>query len=161
MVGQLSHEVEVNVAASEAWELYGTLRLAKLVKEELSTLLEKTETIQGDGGVGTIFKLTFPLGTPGFTSYSEKFTKVDHEKRLKEVEVIEGGYLDLGFTLYRFRFEIIEKGNDSCIIKSTIEFDVKEEAAANVSYATIEPLAKVAELVKTHLIKNKAAKDAN
>jgi ribosome-associated toxin RatA of RatAB toxin-antitoxin module len=108
----------------------------------------------------TIF-VPIELGTPGFTSYSEKFTKVDHEKRLKEVEVIEGGYLDLGFTLYRFRFEIIEKGNDSCIIKSTIEFDVKEEAAANVSYATIEPLAKVAELVKTHLIKNKATKDAN
>jgi hypothetical protein len=62
VVGQLSHKVEVNVAASEAWELYGTLQLVKLVKEELSTLLEKTETIQGDGGVGTIFKLTFPPG---------------------------------------------------------------------------------------------------
>ena len=85
------------------------------------------------------------LITPGFTSYLEKFTKVNHKKRLKEVEVIEGGCLDLGFTHYRFHFEIIEKSNDSCIIKSTIEFDAKEEAAANVSYATIEPLAKVAE----------------
>jgi hypothetical protein len=76
---------------------------------------------------------------------------------LKEVQVIEGGYLDIGFTLYRVLFEIIEKGDDSCIIKSTIEFDVKEEAAANASYVTIEPLAKVAELAKTLLIKNKVA----
>jgi hypothetical protein len=62
MVGQLSHEVEVNVAASEAWELYSSLRLAKLVEEELSSLIEKVEVIEGDGGVGTILKLTFPPG---------------------------------------------------------------------------------------------------
>lgn len=62
MVGHLSHEVEVKVPASEAWELYSTLRLAKLVGEELSTLFDKIETIEGDGGVGTIIKLTFPPG---------------------------------------------------------------------------------------------------
>ena len=32
------------------------------------------------------------------------------------------------FTLYRIRFEIFEKGDDSCIIKATIEYDVKEKA---------------------------------
>jgi hypothetical protein len=51
MVGQLSHEVEVEVPACEAWELYGTLRLAKLVGEELSTLFDKIETIEGDGAM--------------------------------------------------------------------------------------------------------------
>ncbi|XP_059434680.1 norbelladine synthase-like [Corylus avellana] len=100
-------------------------------------------------------------GTPGFTSYSEKFTKVDHENRLKETEVIEGGYLDMGFTLYRIRFEIFEKGDDSCIIKATVEYDVKEEVAANASYVTIEPLVTIIELTKNYLIKSKAAKDAN
>ncbi|XP_059435320.1 norbelladine synthase-like [Corylus avellana] len=157
MVGQVSNEVEVNVAASEAWEIYGTLRLAKVVEEALSGLNQKVEVIEGDGGVGTVLKLTFGTAGAPFASLKEKFTKVDHEKRLKEVQVIEGGYLDIGFTLYRVRFEIIEKGDDSCIIKSTIEFNVKEEAAANASYVTIEPLAKVAEFAKTHLLKNKAA----
>jgi hypothetical protein len=51
MVGQLSHEVEVEVPASEACELYGTLWLAKLVGEELSTLFDKIETIEGDGAM--------------------------------------------------------------------------------------------------------------
>jgi hypothetical protein len=60
MFGQLSHEVEVNVPASEAWELYGTLRLAKLVREELS-VIEKM-VIEGDGGIGTILDLTFVSG---------------------------------------------------------------------------------------------------
>lgn len=90
--------------------------------------------------------------------YLEKFTKVDNEKRVKEAEVIEGGYLELGFALYRVRFEIIEKGEDSCIIRSTIEHQVKEEAAANASYVSVEPLAKIAEVAKSYLIKNKSAK---
>ena len=78
---------------------------------------------------------------------------------MKETEVIEGGFLELGFTLYRDRFEVIEKGNDSCIIRSTIEYELKEDAAANASLVSIEPLANVAELAKNHLLKSKTAKD--
>ena len=63
---------------------------------------------------------------------------------MKELEVMEGGYLDLGLALFRVRFEIIENDNDSCIIKSTIEYDVKEEAVANTSYVTIGLVAKIA-----------------
>ena len=101
------------------------------------------------------------LGTPGFTYYKEKFTKLDNEKRLKEAEVIEGGYLELGFTFHHTRFEVIEMDSDTCMVRTTIEYDVKEEAAANASYATIDAVAKLAELAKNHLIKNKASKDTH
>ena len=92
--------------------------------------------------------------------HKEKFTKLDNEKRIKEIEVIEGGILDLGFTLFRVRFEIIEKSNDSCIIKSTIEYDIKEEAVANTSYANTDLVAKIAKVAKNYLIKNKATENA-
>ena len=78
---------------------------------------------------------------------------------MKELEVMEGGYLDLGLTLFCVRFEIIENDNDSCIIKSTIEYDVKEEAVANISYVTTGLVAKIAEVTKNYLIKNKATKN--
>ena len=78
---------------------------------------------------------------------------------MKELEVMEGGYLDLGLTLFCVRFEIIENDNDSCIIKSTIEYDVKEEAVANISYVTTGLVAKIAEVAKNYLIKNKATKN--
>ena len=78
---------------------------------------------------------------------------------MKELKVMVGGYLDLGFTLFRVRFKIIEKDNDSCIIKSTIEYDVKEEAIANTSYVTTGLVAKIAEVAKNYLIKNKATKN--
>jgi hypothetical protein len=64
------------------------------------------------------------------------------------------GLLFIVFTLKSLRRAMIHALSNQQL------FDVKEEAIANASYATIEPLAKVAELVKTHFIKNKAAKDA-
>ena len=50
------------MSASEAWELYGTLQFSKLVEEVLSNFIEKIEVIEGDGGVGSIIKLTFAPG---------------------------------------------------------------------------------------------------
>ncbi|GKV05615.1 hypothetical protein SLEP1_g17602 [Rubroshorea leprosula] len=154
--GQLSHELEINAAASKAWELYSTLELAKLAERELKEVLDKTEIVEGDGGQGTVLKLTFKPGVLGFSSYNEKFTKIDHENRVKEAEVVEGGYLELGFTLYRVRFEIVEKAEESCIVKSTIEYELKEEAAANASFVSIQALANLAENAKNYLTQNKA-----
>ncbi|KAK2977214.1 hypothetical protein RJ640_028419 [Escallonia rubra] len=153
MFGTISKEIEVNVPASKAWEVYGTLELAKVAAEGLPDALDKIEVLQGDGNAGTVLKLTFPPGNPVFTSYKEKFTIVDHVKKMKEAEVIEGGYLDLGFNLYRVRFEIIEKSAHSCITRTTIEYDVKEEAAANASYVTIEPLLNIMKIAANHLLK--------
>ncbi|KAM4076822.1 hypothetical protein ACJW30_12G094000 [Castanea mollissima] len=139
MSRQLSHELEVNVPAT------------KLLVEE-GSIVEKIEVIEGDGGIGTILKKTYaPV-------QREKFTKYDNEKRMKELEVMEG--LDLGLTLFCVCFEIIEKDNDSCIIKSTIEYDIKEEAVANTSYVTIDLVAKIVEIAKKFLIKNKATRNA-
>ncbi|KAG6714617.1 hypothetical protein I3842_05G210300 [Carya illinoinensis] len=147
VVGQLYHEMEVKVVARETWELCGTLLLSKLAKESLSGLVEKSEVLEGDGGVGTKMKITLV----------PEFANVDNEKYVKEAEVIEAGYLDLGFTYYRVRFEIIEKGDDSSVIKTTVDYDVKEEVAANASYVNIEPMLKIAEATKKYLLDIKIA----
>ncbi|KAK3029650.1 hypothetical protein RJ639_037967 [Escallonia herrerae] len=119
MHGTLSDGLEVNVPAQEAWQIYGTLQIT-----HVTHTFDKIEVLQGDGGVGTTLKLTLPAGTTVFSSYEEMYTKVDDEKMIKEAEVISGGYFDLGFTLYRTRFEIIETSKTSCIPKTTIEVDV-------------------------------------
>ncbi|KAK3031898.1 hypothetical protein RJ639_035208 [Escallonia herrerae] len=122
--------IDVNVPASKAWEFYGTLELATVVGEGLPDTFEKIEVIKGDGGVGTILEITLSLGALAFF---EQYTTVDHAKRVKVVEVVEGGFLNLGFNLLRFRFDIAEKGENSCITKGTVEYDLKEEAATNAS----------------------------
>ena len=75
---------------------------------------------------------------------------------VKEVEIVEGGFLDLGFSLYRVRFEIKvnpkdEKGSSS-LVKTTIEYDLKEEAASNVSLVSIDPWIIVMKIANEHLV---------
>ncbi|XP_059667428.1 norbelladine synthase-like [Cornus florida] len=155
MFGTVSEEMEVQVPASEAWKLYSTHSLIKFVEEKLSNVIHKIEILEGDGGAGSILKVSLPPGSGGFASYKEKLTKCDDEKRLKEAEVIEGAFLDVGFTLYRVRFEVIEKSESSCITKYTIEYEVKEEAAANASMVSVQPLVTIMGVAADHLIKNK------
>ncbi|XP_020215444.1 S-norcoclaurine synthase 2 [Cajanus cajan] len=157
MFGEVEHELELHVPAREAWDLFGGLEIGKLVGRELPELFQKVELIEGDGGLGTVLKLTFAQGVPGPSGYKEKFTKIDNEKRIKETEVVEGGYLELGFTLFRVRFEVIEKGEESSIFKSTIEYEVKEENASNASLVSVQPLVTIAQLAKNYLNKNKHA----
>ncbi|XP_042054933.1 norbelladine synthase-like [Salvia splendens] len=157
MYGTISDEKTVDVPAADAWKLYSTLQLAKVVEEALPGFISRIDVVQGDGGAGTILELVFPPGIEGgLKSYKEKFTVVDHEKRVKETEVVEGGYLDLGFTLYRVRFEVIEvEGNEKqCITRSTIEYELKEEAAANVALVSIQPLTAIMQLSAQYLLRN-------
>lgn len=66
---------------------------------------------------------------------------MDDEKREKLAQLEEGGYLDFGFTFYRVRVEVIEneKDENSCTIRYSVEYEVKEEAAANASMFSMQP----------------------
>ncbi|KAL0340890.1 UNVERIFIED_CONTAM: S-norcoclaurine synthase 2 [Sesamum radiatum] len=157
MVGRVWEEKEVKVPASEAWKLYGSLQLGKLVEEALPNVVSRIEVVQGDGSAGTILQVVLPpAGTAGLTSYKEKYTVVDEERRVKEAEVVEGGVLDLGFTLYRVRTEVMEKeGKEECVVRATIEYELKEEAAASAAaLVSIEPLVAVMQLAADHLTQN-------
>ncbi|KAK1426216.1 hypothetical protein QVD17_14885 [Tagetes erecta] len=152
MFGSLSEEVEVKVAADKAWELYGTIKLGDIAAKHI---LERLDVIEGDGGVGTVIKLTFKPGS-GISYYKEKYTMIDNDKMVREAEIIEGGYLDFGFTLYRVRIEVKDNASDktgsSCVVKTTIEYEVKDEAADNAKLATIEPFVVLMKFANEHLL---------
>ncbi|KAL0386796.1 UNVERIFIED_CONTAM: hypothetical protein Slati_4580300 [Sesamum latifolium] len=156
MAGGVWEEVEVKVPASEAWKLYGSLLLAKFVVEALSDRFSKFEVVEGDGSAGTILHFFLAPGTAGPASYKEKFTVVDDERRVKEAELVEGGFLELGFTLYRVWVEVIEKEGkkEECITRGTIQYELKEEAAANAALVSIEPLRALMQAAADYLTKN-------
>ncbi|KAL8259828.1 hypothetical protein R6Q59_027781 [Mikania micrantha] len=152
MFGSLSEQVQVNVAADKAWQLYGTIKVGEIAAKYI---LDRLDVVEGDGGVGTVIKITFKPGSP-ISYYLEKFTMIDNVNMVKETEIIEGGYLDFGFTLYRVRIEVKDNSNDetgsSCVVKTTIEYEVKEEAIANASLATIEPFVVLMKFANEHLL---------
>ncbi|KAK3000749.1 hypothetical protein RJ639_020594 [Escallonia herrerae] len=145
--GSVSTEMEIQSSAREAWALYGAVGLTVIT---VPKYLAAVDIIEGDGGEGSIAKLTPLSGSP----YHEKFTKVDDKHMVKETEIIEGAFLDLGFTLYRVRFENIPTGKHSCITRTTIEWEVKEEYVANSSRVSILPSINIAKDIETYLLVN-------
>ena len=82
--------------------------------------------------------------------------KNDDENMVKEVEVLEGRFLNIGFNLYRLRFEVKVNPKDitgsSCVVKSTIEYEVKEEAALNATLVAIDQLMVIMKVANEHLL---------
>lgn len=75
MFGSLSEEVEVQVPAEKAWDLYGTIKIGDIAAKHI---LESLDVIEGDGGVGTILKLTFKPGKRLFTRVSLTYCRNKH-----------------------------------------------------------------------------------
>lgn len=62
MFGELSYDMQVEVPASVAWDLFGTARIGMLIRE-MKDLVHGVEFVHGDGGTGTIVLVTVVPGT--------------------------------------------------------------------------------------------------
>ncbi|KAI3996839.1 hypothetical protein MKX01_021115 [Papaver californicum] len=152
---EITYEMEVPTSADSIWEIYSSPEIPRLLRDVLLPgVFEKLDIIEGDGSVGTVLDIAFPLGAVP-RSYKEKFVKFNHEKRLKEVIMVEGGYLDIGCTYYMDRIHVLEKTPNSCVIESSIVYEVKEENANRISkLITTEPLKSMAEVISSYVLKN-------
>ncbi|KAK6243774.1 hypothetical protein QUC31_010183 [Theobroma cacao] len=151
MRGHLSQDTAAEVPAAVIWDVYRGLQLGKLADELLGDVVGKVEVVQGDGGVGTIVKVTFPPGTPGPGYMKERITIIDDEIRLKEGETIEGGFKDVGFDVYRMRLQILEKDAESSIVRSSVDYEIDDKLQELASQATTKPMEILAEVVGKYL----------
>ncbi|KAI3972382.1 hypothetical protein MKW92_027298 [Papaver armeniacum] len=153
---EITYETEVQTSADSIWNVYSSPDIPRLLRDVLLPgVFEKLDVIAGNGGVGTVLDIAFPLGAVP-RRYKEKFVKINHEKRLKEVVMIEGGYLDMGCTFYMDRIHVIEKTPNSCVIESSIIYEVKEEYAAKMAkLITTEPLESMAEVISGYVLKKR------
>ncbi|PKA58856.1 S-norcoclaurine synthase [Apostasia shenzhenica] len=149
--GALCHEFKVDVPADELWRIYGSIKLAEVVMKLIPHVIAKVEVEVGDGGVGTIIRTTYPQDKSGPKYSKQNFLKVDNENRVKEIEVIEGGLLELGFTSYLIHFEIVDINGSSAIIKSGILFELDDDHLESASLASIVPSVHVARTVISYL----------
>ncbi|KAA3453026.1 S-norcoclaurine synthase 2-like [Gossypium australe] len=147
----ITKEFEVNAPASEVWELYRNLGLKYLVARKLKNVVQSVQVLKGDGGVGTVVKITY---VPGISSYTEKFTVIDDQKRVKVTEGLEGNCLAFGCSVLILRLEIIEKSQNSSIIKYTVSYTVKKEFQAKDPKPAIQQLEAMIQLSKEYLERN-------
>nr|KJB53621.1 hypothetical protein B456_009G434300 [Gossypium raimondii] len=103
----ITKELEVDAPAYEAWELYRNLGLINIIVPKLPNV-QSTQVLKGDGGIGTVAKTTF----------------------VPAAKALEGDCLAFGCSVLIVEFDIKEKSQNSCIIKSIISYAVKKEFEA-------------------------------
>ncbi|KAI3996682.1 hypothetical protein MKX01_012919 [Papaver californicum] len=122
------NEFDVNTSADDVWEIYSSPNFPALTVKLLPNILKSEDILEGDGGsVRTILRhSSLPM-------CREKIVTVDHEKRLKEIQTIEGGYLEMGCTFSMLSFEILVKERNSCIIKTVTKYEINDDLATTIS----------------------------
>ncbi|RZC67749.1 hypothetical protein C5167_011442 [Papaver somniferum] len=160
---ELINEFDVNASADDVWEVYSSPNLPKLIVDLLPGMFERIDYVEGNGGLGTVLRLVYPPGTVPRT-YKEKFVTIDKSRRLKEVQQMEGGYLDMGVSFYMDSFEIIEQvGCNSCTIKSTTKYEINDdELAKKVSpLISVDSLVNMARGISKYVLKKQNSRSSH
>ncbi|KAG9443544.1 hypothetical protein H6P81_014884 [Aristolochia fimbriata] len=131
--GELIVSVDVAFSASKVWEVYAnTHQLAQIFKNFPASAFEDIQVV-GDGGLGTrVIAIYKPAGNP-LKQFTEKVVTLDHERRVKEVEMIEGGFLNFVYIFFLTRFEILPKGPNMATVTRSMLYNLREDSAANLS----------------------------
>ncbi|ESR56493.1 hypothetical protein CICLE_v10023642mg, partial [Citrus x clementina] len=87
----------------------------------------------------------------GKSDTKELYRMIDDEKRIIEVEVIEGGLKDLGFDYLLIRAEIIEKDPQTTIVRSTVDYEIDDKLAHKVSLIKMECFQTAIEAIAKYL----------
>ncbi|KAI3873566.1 hypothetical protein MKX03_014484 [Papaver bracteatum] len=145
----------VGASADEIWAVFASNDAPQIFQQLLPGVFEKIEVLEGNGGVGSVLRITYPKGSVPLTNL-EKFVTIDNRRRLKEVLQTEGGYLDMGVTYFMESFQITPRGYNSCIIKSMVRYEVPDAVASNVSpLISVEGLLGMARVAAKYVIDNK------
>ncbi|KAL0358797.1 UNVERIFIED_CONTAM: hypothetical protein Sangu_0729100 [Sesamum angustifolium] len=147
-------EIEVKVPASEAWKLYGTLQLANIVREALPHLISKSTSYKATAPPEPS-STSFLLQEGGAVVVQGEVHGGEDERRVKETEVVEGGIWiwDLRFTGCGLRWWRRRETRRSAS-RDPVEYELKEEAAANAALVSIQPLVAVMQAAADYLTKN-------
>lgn len=90
----------------------------------------------------------------------ELYKRVDDEKRIFELEIVEGGIKLLGFDQCSLRLEIIEKDVETTVVRSTLDFEIDDKLVHNIPLVKMEYFQTVAEIIAEHLNKKRAETNA-
>ncbi|KAH6769629.1 hypothetical protein C2S52_014432 [Perilla frutescens var. hirtella] len=160
-MGVITFDQEINCSfpPSKLFKSF-VLDADNLIPKIMSHFVKSIETVEGDGGVGSIKLVTFTADAAGNQQKSakHKIEEVDEENHVYKYSVIEGGILgeDLESVTYVYKFEAGPTGG--CTIKIVKIYHPKGEEHHNIVQEIIERSKEVTKefinAIETHLHAN-------
>ncbi|PIA50809.1 hypothetical protein AQUCO_01200220v1 [Aquilegia coerulea] len=125
-----------DISAQDVWDVYSSPDLPRLIVELMPFRFQRIDVLSGDGTQGTILNITLQPTNSGPLTWHEQFVEINHLTRTKVVRQIEGGFLNIGFTLYENIFKITSTGSSSCVIRATNSFVITQGSESGASLIT-------------------------
>ncbi|KAH9288869.1 hypothetical protein KI387_032986 [Taxus chinensis] len=151
MVHKTSGQVQVGAPASAVWKAF-TKDFLDLFPKLLPNMITSIEVLEGDGGVGTLLLFNFGADVPkGITYQKERVVEKDEGAHIIAMEVIEGGYRQMGFGYYKTRFEMKDEGESSCVVDCTLEYETAS-GERDLNTLTIDSVVVVLKAIENHLL---------
>ncbi|KAH7676462.1 Bet v I type allergen protein [Dioscorea alata] len=126
VAGSFTHETTSSVAPDRLWKaaILDHELIPKLCSEQIASL----ELLEGDGGVGTITKLTLtPAANAPFSYVKEKVDVLDHENKVYKYGAVEGGLLGVRFNSCSFEIKLAPSHEGGTIGKLICHYDTLHE----------------------------------
>lgn len=161
--GNLVSDMKVNLPADEVWDVYRSKDFGDLLLKLLPGYFKAIDVVTGDGGVGSIIKVTLQPGlssqpcvllkkmlvritsthsviklrnfssVSGTSSWLDQIVELDDKTMTRILHRVQGGHLDNGFTLFDAGYRVVKKEKNSCVIKAITSFQIRADSLANAS----------------------------
>ncbi|KAH6795723.1 hypothetical protein C2S51_036709 [Perilla frutescens var. frutescens] len=138
--------------------LWGALvkDLGSLLVTIIPDFVTEAETLQGDGGFGTVYLFKFGPGVPNMSYQKEEVVELDETLHRIGLQVIEGGRLGLGFSFYKNSFQLTAIGDSETLVDLTVNY-VTECQETNVPPGeTVKSGVAFIQSLETYLLKQGA-----
>ncbi|KAJ1408506.1 START-like domain superfamily [Sesbania bispinosa] len=122
MTKEFNNQAEVCVGLETLWQALSK-DLTVVIPKVIPNVVKDVKVIEGDGGIGTIFHFTFFSGVSPVSYQKEKISELDEFAHEIGLQVIEGGYLNQGFSYYKTSFQLSATGENKTLAKVKISYD--------------------------------------
>ncbi|XP_028779872.1 phytohormone-binding protein-like [Neltuma alba] len=127
MAKEFKTQTAVSVELETLWQALSK-DLATIAPNVNPQLVKDVQVIEGDGGVGTIllFTLCPRASTVGYQK--ERISELDVVSHEIGIEVVEGGYLNRGFSYFKTMFQLSAKpSEDQTLVNVKIYYESESE----------------------------------
>ncbi|KAF7822762.1 phytohormone-binding protein-like [Senna tora] len=154
---EVNTQTEASVGMEILWQALSK-DLKAVVPKVLPHIVKDVQVIEGDGGSGTILLFTFlpDSGLSGGSYQKERISEVDGDSHEIGLEVIEGGYLNQGFSYYKTSFQLSAIGEAKTVVNIKVSYESEMEETSK-QMKTAESTLLFIRCLEKYLLDNNAA----
>ncbi|CAN1225867.1 Phytohormone-binding protein [Linum grandiflorum] len=133
---QIKNQTKLKVDLDILWKSL-TKELHVVVPKIVPDKVKDVQILHGDGGLGTILLFNFTPGGRDVSFQKEEIVELDEIRHRVGVQVVEGGYLEHGFSFYKTTTQLgsgVEKGETVVDVEVTYEHEREIDETTAVAF---------------------------